>query len=68
MPWILYDMRAINDVDRATVLEAGGDEEKLPSKRYVHKMFGGGVLYQYDLDTDGETLINERYVWHTPAE
>lgn len=52
--WVLY---ALPDED-STVLEAFEEDEGPPTDEYIKEMFGGGFLFEYDLD--GTTAINGR--------
>jgi len=59
--WVLYDERAASgDTDDATVLCCANSLAE--ARRDKRQMFPTAVIYEYDVDTDGKTLINERVV------
>ena len=58
--FVLYDGRAKGgDTDDAAVLVSSNSERE--AKRDTHLFRGyDAIWYEYDIDTDGKTMINEK--------
>ena len=63
--WIVYDGRAeFGDTDDASVMEACGNGwQDLRQALWSWREYDA-VLAEYDIDSDGKTLINERIIGH----
>lgn len=58
--WVVYDERAaLGDTDDATVYESANTERSAMTAPFE------GIVYRYDVDTDGKSLINETLIGST---
>lgn len=51
--YVVYDERAMLDVDKASVLEAS--QERM-TPRYVRSMWGSGVVFSYNVNENNEAV------------
>jgi hypothetical protein len=62
--YVVYDIRALVDMGKASVLEAGRERV---SARYVRSMWGSGVVFSYDINEYNEA-IDERFEFAVTKE
>lgn len=63
--WIIYDGRAWNDPDEASVYEAFSEEQGETEEDALNtrnNSWPDGVVYAYDSDTDTAELKNRRLI------